>query len=254
MTTLAIIPARGGSKRLPGKNLAALGGAPLIAWTITAARDAGLSRVIVSTDDPAISAISREWGADVPFMRPSDLAGDTVSTLAVVRHTLDMLQAIEGVRPEVVTILPPSAPFRSGDHIRASVQMLRTSGVASVVGIGECGAQHPYRMCRVGADECLVDLLPVEGRSTRTQTFPEIYWRNASLYTNDVAVFAELPEDADRCFHPESTRGLLMDRVSSIDITDATDLLIAEAMLQAGLVSAIRPTTAVPGSTSGAQA
>lgn len=238
MTSLGIIPARGGSKRLPGKNLALLGGAPLIAWTIAAARDAGLSRVVVSTDDDAIAAASRAWGAEVPFVRPAELAGDEVSTLAVVQHTLDSLSGSAGGKPEIVSILSPSAPFRSGAHIRASVEMIK-EGAVSVVGIAECGAAHPYRMCHRDADGYLVDVVPVEGRSTRTQTFPEVYWRNASLYTNTVEVLQDLR--GDRCFHPQATCGLLMDRVSSLDITDATDLLIAEALLQAGLVAGTRP-------------
>ncbi|HQC21081.1 MAG TPA: acylneuraminate cytidylyltransferase family protein, partial [Anaerolineaceae bacterium] len=110
---LALIPARGGSKGIPRKNIRDFGGAPLIAWSIAAAlRAETVTRVIVSTDDEEIAAVAREWGAETPFLRPAELAQDDTTDYPVFRHALDWLAAHENYRPEVVVQLRPTSPVR----------------------------------------------------------------------------------------------------------------------------------------------
>lgn len=233
--SLAVIPARGGSKRLPGKNLARLGGFPLVAFTVVAALRADLGRVIISTDSEAIARVGRRWGAETPFARPAALAGDETSTREVIVHALRHLAETEAYRPEIVMVLPATSPFRTSAQIRAGQALLLGGGFASVVGVERVGQHHPYRMCAERADGSLEDLVPVEGKSSRTQTHPALYCRNASLYVNRASVFAPTGREDDLCFDPASVRGLVMDRVSSLDITDAEDLRIAEALLAARL-------------------
>ena len=134
MKTLAIIPARGGSKGVPRKNVRALAGKPLIAWTIEAALAAsGLDRVIVSTEDAEIAAISREFGADVPFLRPAELAGDATTTLAVLQDLLARLETDEGYRPDAVMTLQPTSPLRTPDHINDAIALFEADPEADAL-------------------------------------------------------------------------------------------------------------------------
>src|SRR5687768_7038153 len=122
---LAIIPARGGSKSIPGKNIKPLAGYPLIAYSITAGLQAKtVTRVIVSTDDEEIAAIARYWGAEVPFLRPAALAQDDTPDLPVFQHALRILEKEEGYKPGIIVQLRPTSPFRKLSHIEDAVQLL----------------------------------------------------------------------------------------------------------------------------------
>ncbi len=111
---LGLIPARGGSKGIPRKNIQPIAGKPLIAWTIEAARTAGLANVVVSTEDAEIAEVAREWGAEVPFMRPSELAADDTPGIEPVLHAIELLPDYEGV-----LLLQPTSPLRSSEDILA---------------------------------------------------------------------------------------------------------------------------------------
>ncbi|MBI2055590.1 MAG: acylneuraminate cytidylyltransferase family protein, partial [Candidatus Sungbacteria bacterium] len=129
MKILGIIPARGGSKSIPRKNIKELGGKPLIAWTIEAAKKSGVfDRIILTTDDSEIAEVGREWGVEVPFMRPNELAEDHTPTLPVIQHTLAWLEDNESYEPDAVMILQPTTPFRQPHHIQEAVQLFRQSG------------------------------------------------------------------------------------------------------------------------------
>src|SRR3990170_965342 len=121
-TVLAVIPARGGSKSIPRKNIKPLGGKPLIGWTIDAALQSRmLSRVIVSTDDAEIAQAARECGAETPFLRPPELAQDDSSSISVVLHALQWLEEQEHFSPDYVLLLQPTSPFRNAHDIRAAI-------------------------------------------------------------------------------------------------------------------------------------
>jgi len=134
---LGLVTARGGSKRLPGKNLLDFGGRPLIAHTIDAARSCpAIDRVVLSTDDPSIAEVSRRAGADVPFLRPESLAGDSVSSMDVVFHALDWLAEHENEMPWAVALLQPTSPLRTEKHLTNAIAQLKAqSRPASVVGV-----------------------------------------------------------------------------------------------------------------------
>ena len=145
-TVLALVPARGGSKGIPKKNIRTLAGKPMIAHTLEAARGCTLiDRVVVSTDSEEIASVALEWSAEVPFLRPSELSGDDVTDLPVFQHALTWLAAREGYEPTIVVHLRPTAPLRRADHIKAGIERLVLTGADSVRSV--CRArQHPQKM------------------------------------------------------------------------------------------------------------
>lgn len=141
MKTLAVIPARSGSKRLPQKNILPLGGKPLIAWTIEALRNTpGDLDVIVSTDCPKIADVSRQWGADVPFLRPAEFCTDQATSRDLLLHALDTLDPT-GQNYEAISLFQPTSPFRTARHIEEAMAMFVTRQAQSVLSVVEC--EHP---------------------------------------------------------------------------------------------------------------
>lgn len=133
MFALGVIPARGGSKGLPGKNIRPLGGLPLIGWSIRAARASRrLSRTVVSTDDPAIADAARALGAEVPFLRPAELATDTAGIVEVLQHAARWFEGAEKRRPDAVVLLQPTSPFRTAADIDGCLEVMERTGADSV--------------------------------------------------------------------------------------------------------------------------
>ncbi len=228
MNVLGIIPARGGSKGIPRKNLAPLGGRPLLAHTCEAARASrSLARVIVSTDDEEIAATARRCGVDVPFLRRASLSGDDTPMLDVLLDVLAVFAA-EGYRPDAVALLQPTSPFRGSDHIDAAVDLLRTSGADSVVSVVPVPHQFtPSSLMRLDGDR----LLPADPAApARRQDKPVLFARNGPAV---LAVRTQVLVD-QRLLYGADTRALVMSREDSIDIDDAFDLEVA------GLVHAAR--------------
>lgn len=150
-TVLGLIPARGGSKGLPGKNIKEICNKPLIAWTIEKAKKSGcLDVVLVSTDDPDIAAIAREYGAYVPFLRPAELATDTATTFAVVEHALTYMKNSENCEFFYTVLLEPTSPLREDDDIDNMLKQLdrRADVFDSLVSVGEV-SEHPSIMKRL---------------------------------------------------------------------------------------------------------
>ena len=142
---LAIIPGRGGSKGIPSKNIQKLGELPLIAHTIKSAKNSTkVNRIIVSTDNKKIANIAREYGADVPFLRPKKFSRDSSSTLDVVEHTIHYLQKVENYTPDIITILLPTSPFRSPDLIDKSIKLLKKTNATSVVSVFK-SKEHAFK-------------------------------------------------------------------------------------------------------------
>jgi N-acylneuraminate cytidylyltransferase len=186
MKVLGIITARGGSKGVPGKNLKPLGGRPLIDYTIDAANDTPLDRLILSTDDNRIAVVARGLGCEVPFMRPAELARDETPHLPVIVHAVQWLRDHENYRADVVVILQPTSPLRSSADIAAALRMLELSGADSVVSVNHVAAHaHPMRMLKVGADgmaTLFVTGEPVRNRINRRQDLPDAYVMNGAVY------------------------------------------------------------------------
>ena len=184
---LAIIPARGGSKGIPHKNIREFAGYPLIAWSIAAGLQAkSISRVIVSTDDEEIASVVREYGAEVPFMRPSELAQDRTLDLPVFEHALKWLEDIESYKPDYVVQLRPTSPIRPADMIDSAVKvMVEHRDADSVRGVVPAG-QNPYKMWRFnGYDKPLNPLLEVDGvtepYNAPRQILPQAYWQTGHI-------------------------------------------------------------------------
>lgn len=151
MEVLAIIQARGGSKRLPGKNIKSLGGKPLISWTIEAAKNARyVSRVIVSTDDAAIASVAKAAGAEVPFMRPAELATDTAKSHGLLEHALLWLKEHEGYVPDLVVQLKPVNPLRTAATIDACIEQYDADNFDSLITVQPV-SEHPYKTWRFDA-------------------------------------------------------------------------------------------------------
>jgi CMP-N-acetylneuraminic acid synthetase len=213
MRLLAVIPARGGSKGLPGKNVAPLGGKPLIAWTVEAARGArSVARTIVSTDDDAIAAAARAAGAEVPFRRPAVLSGDTATTLDVVLHALDACPGFTHV-----AVLQPTSPLRRAAHVDGAVAAMQAAGADSVVSLCPV-SEPPWWMYTLGEAGRMQPLLPA-ATATRRQDLPPVYILNGAIYVTEVARLR-----ACRAFVDAATIGYPMEERDSVDIDTAADL------------------------------
>jgi CMP-N,N'-diacetyllegionaminic acid synthase len=186
MRVLGIITARGGSKGIPGKNLKPLGGRPLIDYTIDAANDTPLDRLILSTEDRRIADAARALGCEVPFMRPAELARDETPHLPVILHAVQWLRDHEHYLPDIVLTLQPTSPLRSSADIAAALRMLELSDADSVVSVNEVSAHaHPMRMLSVGADglaTLFVTGEPVRNRINRRQDLPRAFVMNGAVY------------------------------------------------------------------------
>lgn len=233
MKTLGVITARGGSKGIPGKNLKLLAGKPLLAYSVDAARAAGvLDRIVVSTDDAAIADCARSLGCDVPFIRPAALAQDDTPHLPVLKHTVGWLAEHQGYRPDAVVILQPTSPLRRSEDIREAVRLLASRDVDSVVSVSEVPAHlNPMRMLRLAADDTAVLFVTGEAvrrRINRRQDLPEAWVMNGALYAFRTPVlFAEEPS-----LYGRRTLAMRMPDPFGISIDTPEDWLQAEKAIE----------------------
>jgi N-acylneuraminate cytidylyltransferase len=180
---LALIPARGGSKSIPRKNIRALAGQPLIAYSIAAALAAQtVTRTIVSTDDEEIAALARRYGAETPFLRPAEYSQDNTPDLPVFQHALSWLQEQQGYRPDIVVQLRPTSPFRRVRHIDQAVALLAQRPDADAVRTVCIPFQNPFKMWRIAPEGFMQPLglelgIPDEPYNQPRQLLPEVYWQ-----------------------------------------------------------------------------
>jgi CMP-N-acetylneuraminic acid synthetase len=228
---ICVIPARGGSKGIPGKNLIDFGGKPLLAWSIDVALQSGvIDRVIVSTDSEDIAEAARVAGAEVPFIRPPELANDAVHSVHVVFHALDWLEKDEGGSPEGVMMLLPTRPLRRPEDVCNAVSLFRTNKAPSVVSVCDLGKYLTnLRFMRQGR---LVMAVPGENRNAQRQGAEKLYGVNGSI-------FLARPDSLRRAgsFHMDETLGYVMDDLDSVDINSTEDLLFARRLLKMRTVS-----------------
>jgi N-acylneuraminate cytidylyltransferase len=219
---VAIVPARGGSKSIPRKNIKPLGGVPLIAYSIDAALTAGLvDRVIVSTDDEEIAAVARTLGADVPFLRPATLSGDLTPDLPVFEHALDWLEANEGRVPDVVVQLRPTSPLRPTDCVDAAVALLGDDPAADSVRGVVAAAQNPFKMWSIGGDGALTPLMATsipEAYNQPRQALPAVYWQ-----TGHVDAIRTSTIRGKRSMTGDRIKALVIDGAYSCDIDTEAD-------------------------------
>jgi CMP-N,N'-diacetyllegionaminic acid synthase len=174
---LAVIPARGGSKGIPRKNIKILGGKPLIAWTIEAALKApSINRLIVSTEDEEIAAVAEQFGAEVPFKRPIAIAQDDTPGLDPVLHAIE-----NSPGSDWVLLLQPTSPLRSVDDIEGIIELCQEKGASSAVSVAEV-SKHPVWMYQRSSDMRLQPLIPNRREITRRQDLPSVFALNGALY------------------------------------------------------------------------
>ena len=234
MEVLAIIPARGGSKGLAGKNLRTIGGRSLTAWAVQAALNAtSVGRVVGSTDDEAIAAEFRRSGAEVPFLRPATLAGDDVEDAPVFLHALEVLST-EGYEPDIVVNVRPTAPLRTASDIDAAVNVLQsTASARSVKSVSEV-SEHPYKMWTVPDTETqlLKPLLPEWLAAHGGNPDVPRHWLGTVYRSSGAvdAVWAMVLKETGM-FHPGPVVAHVIEPARDIDIDTLADLQRAEALL-----------------------
>ncbi len=212
---------------MPGKNLRLLAGKPLLAYAIADAQESGvIDRVIVSTDSQEIAETARRWGAEVPFLRPGELARDDTPTLPVLRHALAELEAREGYSPELVVVLQPTSPLRGPEAVREAVEKMSDPRVDSVVSV--CPADHsPYLLRRLEGERLVPFLGPDPLRGgIRRQDLPAVYRLNGAVYV----LRRERLENADP--FGSDVRAVVMEGWRSVDVDREEDLIVAEAFLR----------------------
>ena len=222
---LALIPARKGSKRLPGKNGREFLGKPLLVWAIEAAQESKyVNQVIVSTDDSQFAKISRDWGAQVPFLRPARLSDDNARTIDVVHHTIQSLKEHGEVFTHVL-LLQPTSPLRTTRHIDQAVDLMLRKRADCVVSVTPCS--HPHEFSGVLPDDFQLEgfFSQIE-KFQRSQDLPRRHFINGAIYLFNIVKALE----QNTVFLAKNSYGYEMDALSSIDIDTEQDFRIAEAL------------------------
>jgi CMP-N,N'-diacetyllegionaminic acid synthase len=218
---LGIIVARGGSKRLPRKNLMPLNGKPLIAWTIEAGLAANcIDRLVLSTDDAEIASIGKAFGCDVPFIRPAELANDTTSTVDVVLHAIDKIPGYSHV-----VLLQPTSPLRTGVHIDEAFNNMNSSNADSCVSVTTV-KESPFWMYRIDEKNYMQPIMN-EIKISRKQDLPQILILNGAIYISKVEDLIN-----SKSLLGERIAPYTMSRDQSIDIDEYSDFLLAEKNLK----------------------
>lgn len=228
MRILGLVPARGGSKGVPRKNVREVCGKPLLQYTAEAALGArGLSRAMLSTDDEEIAETGRACGLDVPFLRPASLAQDETPMMPVVLHALEWCASREAYF-DAVCLLQPTNPLRTAADIDGAIALLQRTGADSVISFVEVGDKHPARMKYIGDEGRVIDppfAEAVEGQ--RRQDLPKVYLREGSIYLTRTTVLL-----GQHSFKGSDCRAWLVPEARACNVDTPIDLIIAEHLLQ----------------------
>lgn len=230
MKILAIIPARGGSKRVPGKNIKKMLNKPLLAWAVEAAKNSCADRVIVSTDDPDIAKIAKRYGAEVPFLRPKELSNDTMGIEPVIRHAIEWLGEKEGYVPDAIALLMPTNPLRLPEHIDEAASLMRKAKADSIVAVAQAlGNNNPHWMLvQEKGTVRLFNGKPLTAIKTRSQDLPPVYSRNDILYLlKPKNVYEKIPN-----LYGKKIELYVMDELFYSDINSPEDWAITEDKLK----------------------
>jgi YrbI family 3-deoxy-D-manno-octulosonate 8-phosphate phosphatase len=242
---LAIIPARGGSKSVPRKNIKLLGGVPLISYSIAAGQQArSVTRVIVSTDDEEIVRVAEYYKAEVPFLRPPELAQDHTTDLPVFQHALQWLEKYEGYQPDIVVQLRPTSPFRPPHCVDEAVRLMLENSLVDSVRAVVPSEQNPYKMWRIANDGLMQPLLPCdlpEPYNEPRQKLPPTYWQTGHLDAMRSETLLQKNSMTGATIAP-----LVLDPSYTVDIDTPLDWERAEWMLTRGSLNIIRPADFAP--------
>lgn len=225
---IAIIPARGGSKGVPGKNIKEICGKPLIAYTIEAAKEAkGIDRVIVTTDDEAIAAVAREYGAEVPFMRPAELSSDTASAVDVYIHAVEFLMKETGETIDKFMVLLPTVPLRTAEHIDEAIEQFKKDEATTLISFAEAEVPASWyhttdangRVHNAGFGK---GITMTNRQNNETYIVP-----NGAIYILDYDLLKN-----KRTYYCDNTVAYIMSREDSIDIDYPIDFTFATCMME----------------------
>lgn len=229
-TILGIIPARGGSKRIPKKNIVLINNKPLIYWTIRAAKKSKrLDDFVVSSDSAAILSVAKMYGAQSPFRRPKILARDTTPSLPVIQHALLAMEKINGKQYTHVVILEPTSPLRLGSDIDGAIEKAIRTKADSVISVYRLEDIHPVRTKKIVRDQLLPFSIP-EHEGTRRQDLAPAYYRNGAVYVISRKTLLEM-----NSLWGKVSRPYIMPEERSIDIDSSVSLRLAEQYLRSNL-------------------
>lgn len=218
---LALIPARGGSKGVPRKNVRMLGGKPLIAWTIEAAiQSKYIDRVMLSSEDEEIIEVAKKWGCDVPFVRPKELAQDDTPSMEVILHGIEQVKGYD-----YIVLLQPTSPFRTTEDINKCIEKCVENNQESCVSIVEV-SQNPYWMYTVKENEVLNPLIEIDDKYYQRQKLPKTYILNGAVYVASIEWLKQ-----SKSFLSKNTTSVEMTKEKSIDIDTMLDFKVASLLI-----------------------
>jgi CMP-N,N'-diacetyllegionaminic acid synthase len=227
---LAIIPARGGSKGIPKKNIRPVAGKPLLYYTCEAALHSGkLDRIILSTENQEIAEIGQNCGVEVPFMRPPELAEDNTPGILPILHTVKVLSDKYNYKPDYILELQPTSPLRTPEDINNAVKIITEKKGDAVVAVSSA-AEHPYLMKTIDNTGRLSQFIKTDKAESRRQDLPCVYWLNGALCMARREVLLE-----HQTWYTKNTYAYVMPRERSLNIDTEWDLALADFLLQNGI-------------------
>lgn len=227
-TFLAIIPARGGSKGLPGKNIKNLCGKPLIAWSIEVGlKSKYLDEVIVSTDSEEIADVAKKYGANVPFLRPKILANDTAPTFDTLKHAIDFCKNNLNKTYDYIVLVEPTSPLRTEYDIDNAIEQLFDSKASSIVGIGKTEDQNPAFLIKKNENGFIYGYENKDMRVMRRQDINDVFFFEGTIYISKTDTLL----DKETFYHSE-TIGYDVPKYKSLEIDDIDDFIMIEAIMK----------------------
>lgn len=226
MNILGIIPARGGSKGVPGKNIKDLNGIPLIAYAINEGKKSKyINKLIVSTDDNEIARVSKKYNVEIPFMRPKELAQDNSNAIDAYIYTLNKMEKDFGYRADILVVLQPTSPLRTSEHIDEAIEMLLKSKGDSVISV--CEVEHsPYWYKVVDNEGKITSFVEFKESNANRQELPKVYRPNGAIYVFKRELITEL-----KTYYTDKSYGYVMKQEDSVDIDTILDFKFAEMLI-----------------------
>lgn len=227
-TFLAIIPARGGSKGLPKKNIKDLCGKPLIAWSIESGLQSKyIDEVMVTTDSQEIAEISKKYGANVPFLRPDELASDTATSFDAIKHTIEFYKNELKKDFDYVVLLEPTSPLRSVKDVDGAIEKLLDSSADAIVGICKTEGQNPAFLVNKNEDDFISGYNNIDMKVLRRQDIKDVYFFEGSVYISKTDILLE-----KETFYHENTLGYEFPKYKSLEIDDMDDFIMIESIMK----------------------
>ena len=225
---IGVIPARGGSKSIPRKNIKILQGKPLVAYTIEEAKKSKyLTHLVVSTEDEEIKNISLKYGAEVAFLRPKELATDDALAIPTVQHAVTTMEKIKNIKYDYVIMLQPTTPLRETEDIDKALAMLIEADADGIISVVDVDNWHPMKMKKFDENSYLIDYQTPPVENPPRQTLPKVYMVNGAIYATKRDVFMD-----KNTFKGEKCLGYIMPPERSVNIDTEIDFLIAEYYLK----------------------